>query len=84
MNKLQSKNPKVRVTALGAILLLPVLGLAAWYWMATRSDADQLTRIVGEYGYSAVTPPSRLFGPGTITTVETLSNGNRLCAGEHL
>jgi hypothetical protein len=75
MEILQTQNPKVRAAVLGAILLLPILGLAVWYWMVTRSDADQLTRIVGEYGYSAVTPPSRLFGPGTITTVETLPDG---------
>lgn len=75
MEILQTQNPKVRAAVLGAILLLPILGLAVWYWMVTRSDPDQLTRIVGEYGYSAVTPPSRLFGPGTITTVETLPDG---------
>jgi hypothetical protein len=75
MEILQTQNPKVRAAVLGAILLLPILGSAVWYWMVTRSDADQLTRIVGEYGYSAVTPPSRLFGPGTITTVETLPDG---------
>ncbi len=75
MNILQSQNPKIRVAVLGTMLLLPAVGLGAWYWMATRSDEDQLTRIVQDYGYSAVTPPSRLFGPGTITTVERLSNG---------
>ena len=75
MKRLQPQNPKMRVAVLGAILLLPVLGLVAWYWMVTRPGADELTRIVGEYGYSAVTPPSRLFGPGTITTVERLPDG---------
>jgi hypothetical protein len=75
MKILQTQNPKVRAAVLGAILLLPILGLAVWYWMVTRSEADELTRIVRQYGYTAVTPPSRLFGPGTITTVETLPNG---------
>jgi hypothetical protein len=75
MNVLQTQNPKVRAAVLGAVLLLPILGLAVWYWMVTRSEADELTRIVRQYGYTAVTPPSRLFGPGTITTVETLPNG---------
>lgn len=75
MNILQSQNPKVRIAMFGAALLLPVTLLAGWYWMVTRSHADQLTRIVGEYGYTAVTPPSRLFGPGTITTVEKLPDG---------
>jgi hypothetical protein len=75
MNILQTQNPKVRAAVLGAALLLPVTLLAGWYWMVTRSHADQLTRIVRQYGYTAVTPPSRLFGPGTITTVETLPDG---------
>ena len=49
MEILQTPNPKVRAAVLGAILLLPILGLAVWYWMVTRTDADHLTRIVGEY-----------------------------------
>lgn len=44
--------------------------------MSIPSDAnDRLTRVVEDYGYSAVTPPSRLYGPGTIMTVETLPDG---------
>lgn len=64
------------MATLGAFLLLPFLGLGIWYWATRTSDTDdQLRRIVEKYGYSAVTPPSRLFGPGTFTTVEKLSNG---------
>jgi hypothetical protein len=75
MTMLQRQNAKLRAAVLGAVLLLPVTGLAVWYWLTTRSEADELTRIVRQYGYTAVTPPSRLFGPGTITTVETLPDG---------
>jgi hypothetical protein len=76
MEIFQTQNPKVRIAMLGTLLLLPFLGLAVWYWMPRTSGADdQLRRIVEEYGYSVVTPPSRLFGPGTIATVEKLSNG---------
>ena len=72
----QKQNPKLRIAMFAAFALLPFLGLAAWYWASVPSDGnDRLTRIVQDYGYSAVTPPSRLFGPGTIMTVETLSDG---------
>jgi hypothetical protein len=76
MDKLQMQNPKVRIAMLGALLLLPFLGLAVWYWMPRPPGTDdQLRRVVEEYGYTVVTPPSRLFGPGTIATVERLSDG---------
>ncbi len=76
MEILQTKNPKARMAMLGAILLLPFLGLGIWYWATRTSDTDdQLRRIVEKYGYRAVTPPSRLYGPGIFTTVETLPNG---------
>ena len=31
--------------------------------------------ILRDYGYRELIPPSRLFGPGTLITVETLSTG---------
>ena len=76
MEILQTQNPKARMAMLGAFLLLPFLGLGIWYWATRTSDTDdQLRRIVEKYGYRAVTPPSRLYGPGIFTTVETLPNG---------
>jgi hypothetical protein len=76
MEIFQTLNPKARMAMLGAFLMLPFLGLGIWYWATRTSDTDdRLRRIVEKYGYSAVTPPSRLFGPGTFTTVEKLSNG---------
>ena len=76
MEILQTQNPKARMAMLGAFLLLPFLGLGIWYWATRTSDTDdQLRRIVEKYGYPAVTPPSRLYGPGIFTTVETLPNG---------
>src|SRR6478672_1727626 len=76
MDKLQMQNPKVRMAMLGAFLLLPFVGLEIWYWATGTSDTDdRLRRIVEKYGYRAVTPPSRLYGPGIFTTVETLPNG---------
>ena len=35
----------------------------------------ELGRILRDYGYRELTTPSRLFGPGTLITVETLSTG---------
>jgi hypothetical protein len=81
MDSLQTLSPKVRIAVLGGFLLLPFLGLAIWHWTSKTSGTepldsdDQLTRAVEKYRFSAVSPPSRLFGPGTFTTVERLSNG---------
>ena len=76
MRKRQTQNPKLRIAMLAAFALLPFLCWVAWYGLSIPSDTnDRLTRVVEDYGYSAVTPPSRLYGPGTIMTVETLSDG---------
>ena len=76
MRKRQTQNPKLRIAMLAAFALLPFLGWVAWYGLSIPSDTnDRLTRVVEDYGYSAVTPPSQLYGPGTIMTVETLSDG---------
>jgi hypothetical protein len=77
MEILQIQNPKVRVAVLGAILAAPVLGLTVWWYAVSPESArgDQLTLALNDFGYDAVVPPSRLFGPGTITTVETRSDG---------
>jgi hypothetical protein len=69
----QAINPRARIFVIGSVLLLPLLGLATWYWISKPSEHDgELARILRDYGYVALTPPSRFFGPGTITTVETL------------
>jgi hypothetical protein len=77
VNILQSLNPKARVAVLGALLLLPVLGLTVWWFAVSQESTkgDRLTLVLRDFGYDAVVPPSRLYGPGTITTVETRSDG---------
>jgi hypothetical protein len=76
MSKRQTQRSKVRYVMIGGLFLVPFLGLTAWFWLSSQSNTDdRLTRVVEDYGYSAVTPPSRLFGPGNIMTVETLSDG---------
>jgi hypothetical protein len=76
MKKLQPQNPRARIVALGAILLLPLAAWATWHRLTRPPEQDdQFPRILQHYGYFAVTPPSRFFGPGAITTVETLRNG---------
>jgi hypothetical protein len=68
---------KTRVLVFAAALLLPPFGLAGWYAAATFLDGgDRLARILRDAGYTELTPPSRFFGPGKITTVETLRNGS--------
>src|SRR5262245_30299650 len=76
MNTANPQNTKVLTALFAAALLVPFIGLDGWRFLTRPSEADdQLALIVQQYGYHAVTPPSRLFGPGTITTVETLQNG---------
>ena len=72
---MQATTPRARFLVLGATLLLPLFGLAIWYWISKPPENSPLTRVLRDYGYVALTPPSRFFGPGTITTVETLPNG---------
>ena len=67
---------RTRIFAMATALMMPSLGMAAWYGMTKYSDQDdKLGSILRDYGYRELTPPSRLFGPGTLITVETLSTG---------
>ena len=67
---------RTRIAAIAAVLLAPPIGMVAWYG-ATKASAgnDGLNGVLGKLGYYEVTPPSRLYGPGTIITVEKLSTG---------
>ena len=67
---------RTRIFAIATALMMPSLGMAAWYGVTKYSDQDdKLGSILREYGYRELTPPSRLYGPGTLITVETLSTG---------
>jgi len=58
-------------------LLLPLAGLGVWKIMQpTQANQNGLGEIVEGTGYQELTPPSRLFGPGTIGTVEKLTDGS--------
>src|SRR5438034_5531068 len=60
-----------------AALVLPIIGLGGWYGMTQWLDREPgVSAILQKAGYLELTPPSRLFGPGTISTVERLSNGS--------
>jgi hypothetical protein len=66
----------LRKFAPALVLLVPVLGYAAWLALAFAADnAGKLRPILKEYGYTALTPPSRFFGPGTFIMVEPLDDG---------
>jgi len=71
---------RTRILIIAAALLMPSLAMGAWYGITRFSDhidrTDGLGKILHGYGYLELTPPSRLFGPGTIATVETLSDGS--------
>ncbi len=62
---------------LAAVGCLPLLGLAIWYFgFRPTGQNRQLSIILTNAGYFELAPPSRLFPPGTIATVEKLSNGS--------
>jgi hypothetical protein len=69
-----TRNWNTRKIALAAALLLPMLGLGGWFAIAS-DNAGRLKPILGEYGYTALTPPSRFFGPGTFVMVEPRNDG---------
>jgi hypothetical protein len=75
MKILDLSNPRSRAVAVAAMLLVPLLSFAAWYVPTMQQEQDDFPVILKQYGYSAMALPSRLFGPGTIMTVETLRSG---------
>ncbi len=68
-----------RVAVLAAALLLPLGAVGVWYGLKTQLDDDRAENDLGNLlisaGYLEPAPPSRLYGPGTINTVETLPDG---------
>jgi len=56
-------------------LMLPLAGLGIWN-ASQPGDHNGLGELVEESGYRELTPPSQLFGPGTIGTVERLPDGS--------
>lgn len=68
---------RTRVVVLATALLLPLIALGIWHALVPQNDKhDQIDQILDELGYFVLVPPSRLFGPGTINTVEKLPNGS--------
>lgn len=74
MKILEISNPRTRAAVVIAVMLVPLLSFAAWYMTVPR-EQDDFPVILEHYGYSAMALPSRLFGPGSIVTVETLRSG---------
>ncbi len=72
-------NSRSRVVVLATALLLPLIGLGGWYAFKAHFDDDRaandLGRLLEQEGYLEPAPPSRLYGPGTINTVEELPGG---------
>ena len=79
MKILDLPNPRSRAVA-SAMLLFPLLSFAAWYVLTMQREQDDFPVILKQYGYSAMALPSRLFGPGTIMTVETLRSARAVRA----
>jgi hypothetical protein len=66
---------KLSIWLPAAALMLPLAGLGIWN-VSQPGDHNGLGELVEESGYRELTPPSQLFGPGTIGTVEKLSDGS--------
>jgi hypothetical protein len=71
------KSHKTRLYVSVAALLFPLVGLGVWWTLTPRAVVDNGIQVVLDHdGYFELRPPSRLAGPGTINTVETLSDGS--------
>src|SRR5438477_5976108 len=71
------KSRKMRLYVSAVALLLPIAGLGIWEVVSNRAAADNgISVLMKGSGYYELQPPSRLGGPGTINTVETLSDGS--------
>jgi hypothetical protein len=60
---------------LGALTLPPAV-LAGWYFGTGRRVDNGIKLVLSDAGYYQLTPPSRLFPPGTIGLVEKLRDGS--------
>ena len=71
------KSRRMRLYVSAAALLLPIAGLGIWEVISNRVAPDNgISVLMKGSGYYELRPPSRLGGPGTINTVETLSDGS--------
>ncbi|MBL8895348.1 MAG: hypothetical protein JNJ53_12140 [Rhizobiales bacterium] len=67
---------KLSIWLPAAALLLPLAGLGIWNVSEPSDDHNSLGALVEGSGYRELMPPSQLFGPGTIGTVERLPDGS--------
>jgi hypothetical protein len=58
------------------VLALPPAALAGWYFGTERRAHNGIKLVLSDAGYYQLTPPSRLFPPGTIGMVEKLRDGS--------
>jgi hypothetical protein len=71
------KTRRTRLYMSVAALILPIAGLGLWQVSSHLSHKDDgISVVLKDSGYFELRPPSRLAGPGTINTVETLSDGS--------
>jgi hypothetical protein len=64
-----------KLSLAAAALLLPPASLLGWYAGWFSPAPPDPWEFLKSAGYSELAPPSRLFAPGTITTVETIGKG---------
>ena len=71
IGKIKSKH-----IAITAVIFLPISALLLWWWLFTFSDQWTEKKVVNELGYQALIPPTSIYRPGTINTVEIRSDGS--------
>jgi hypothetical protein len=76
MPRLPTRNLGAHKLALVAIVMMPLLGLLAWWWFLVVPEENTYEKVLDQYGYRVLTPPSRFYGPGTFVTVETLKENH--------
>jgi hypothetical protein len=64
-----------KIMLASAALLLPPGGLLCWYAGYFSPTPPDPWKFITDAGYNKLAPPSRLFAPGTITTVEAMPDG---------
>ena len=70
---LPSKTIRLRWLGLGFVALALLIGVVWFTW--PRPGKETIAAILLETGYFEIVPPSTFGGPGTINTIEFLSNG---------
>ena len=69
---MRTEKPNSKILLSVAALSVPLIGLGLWHILAGNGHDLRLSEVLPQSGYRELNPPSRLYPPGTIATVESL------------